>query len=121
VIPECGPDAHLAPCRHTINFDPPDTAAFGAFYARHVEALAGSINDAADPDKVARACYGAAVLYAIFVGFCGLQVSRAEGQASFTRIAARTALPFSGLAAGEDLAYMQMVVHQRFPRGVQLS
>lgn len=52
-----------------------DWIAFGSFYARHVEALAGSVNDAPDPDKVARACYGAAVLYAIFVGFCGLQVS----------------------------------------------
>ncbi|ORX37638.1 hypothetical protein BD324DRAFT_622693 [Kockovaella imperatae] len=58
----------------------------GALYSRHVEALTGSTKDASDPDKVARACYGAAIIYAAFTVFCG----------------------------------MQMMVHQRYPRGVQL-
>ena len=48
--------------------------AFGSFYSRHVEALTGSTKDARDPDAVARTCYAAAVVYAIFVAFCGLQV-----------------------------------------------
>ena len=48
--------------------------AFGAFYAKHVEALTGSTEDAEDPDKVARACYGAAIIYAAFTVFCGMQV-----------------------------------------------
>ena len=52
-----------------------DSVVFGSLYSRHVEALTGSVNDAADPDKVARACYGAAVVYAAFTVFCGLQVS----------------------------------------------
>ncbi|RSH93206.1 hypothetical protein EHS25_007559 [Saitozyma podzolica] len=60
--------------------------AFGAFYSRHVEALAGSIHDAKDPDAVARVCFYAAIVYAAFVAFCGCQ----------------------------------MMVHQRYPRGVQL-
>jgi len=60
--------------------------AFGSFYSRHVEALTGSTKDARDPDAVARTCYAAAVVYAIFIAFCGLQ----------------------------------LMVHQRYPRGVQL-
>ena len=51
------------------------TSAFGSFYARHVEALTGSVNDADDPDKVSKACYAAAIIYAAFIAFCGLQVS----------------------------------------------
>ena len=76
LIADLGQAVTWAPT-HNVRAEDPDTdcAAFGSFYARHVEALAGSVNDAPDPDKVARACYGAAVLYAIFVGFCGLQVS----------------------------------------------
>lgn len=49
--------------------------AFGYFYSIHSEALTGSTEDAKDADKVAKACYAAAIIYAIFVGFCGLQVS----------------------------------------------
>lgn len=60
--------------------------AFGAFFSHHAFALTGSKNSPEDPDKVAKMCYGAAVVYAIFVAFCGLQ----------------------------------MVVHNRYPRGVQI-
>ncbi|KAK1923669.1 hypothetical protein DB88DRAFT_492035 [Papiliotrema laurentii] len=60
--------------------------AFGSFYARHVEALTGSVNDATDADKVSKVCYAAAIIYAGFIAFCGLQ----------------------------------MMVHNRYPRGVQL-
>lgn len=52
--------------------------AFGIFYGRHVEALVGSTEDAKDPDAVSRACYAAAIIYAAFIGFCGLQVSLAR-------------------------------------------
>lgn len=51
-------------------------AAFGLFYGNHVEALTGTNEDPADPDAVSRACYFAAVIYAAFIAFCGLQVSR---------------------------------------------
>lgn len=53
--------------------------AFGSFYARHVEALTGSTEDAKDPDAVARVCYVAAIVYAGFVAFCGLQVGSCMG------------------------------------------
>lgn len=53
-----------------------DRAAFGGFYSRHVEALTGSVNDAKDPDRVAKICYAAAIIYAAFIAFCGMQVSR---------------------------------------------
>ena len=55
--------------------------AFGSFYSRHVEALTGSKNDAKDPDRVAKVCYAAAILYAAFIAFCGLQVSGYKAQA----------------------------------------
>ncbi|RXK37988.1 hypothetical protein M231_04774 [Tremella mesenterica] len=48
--------------------------AFGSFYSHHAEALTASTEDPRDPDSVARTCYAAAVIYAVFVGFCGLQV-----------------------------------------------
>jgi hypothetical protein len=51
-----------------------DLVAFGSFYARHVEALTGSVNDAKDADKVSKVCYAAAIIYAGFIAFCGLQV-----------------------------------------------
>ncbi|ORY34650.1 hypothetical protein BCR39DRAFT_513830 [Naematelia encephala] len=60
--------------------------AFGSFYSRHVETLTGANTDAKDPDAVARTCYAAAIVYAAFMVFCGLQ----------------------------------MMVHNRYPRGVQL-
>ncbi|WVN90875.1 uncharacterized protein L203_106118 [Cryptococcus depauperatus CBS 7841] len=60
--------------------------ALGSFFSRHVEVLTGSTNDPTNPDMVARTCYAAAVIYGIFVAFCGLQ----------------------------------MIVHRRYPRGVQL-
>ena len=31
-----------------------NNVAFGSFYSRHVEALTGTVNDAKDPDKVAK-------------------------------------------------------------------
>ncbi|KAL7425203.1 hypothetical protein Q5752_000891 [Cryptotrichosporon argae] len=60
--------------------------AFGSFYSRRVEALTGSTKDTDYPDAVAKTCYAAAVVYAGFVAFCGLQLA----------------------------------VHNRYPRGVQL-
>lgn len=48
--------------------------ALGSFFSRRVEVLTGSVNDPADPDLVASTCYAAAVIYAIFVAFCGVQV-----------------------------------------------
>ncbi|KAL0245584.1 hypothetical protein I315_03986 [Cryptococcus gattii Ru294] len=60
--------------------------ALGSLFSRRVEVLTGSVNDPADPDLVASTCYAAAVIYAIFVAFCGVQ----------------------------------MAVHKRYPRGVQL-
>jgi hypothetical protein len=60
-----------------MNFDRylrPATA-FGSLYARHAEALTGSTEDADDPDRVAKACYIAAAIYAGLVVFCGSQVS----------------------------------------------
>ncbi|WVQ84510.1 hypothetical protein IAT38_006664 [Cryptococcus sp. DSM 104549] len=60
--------------------------ALGSFFSRHVEVLTGSTSDPENPDMVATTCYAAAVIYAAFVVFCGLQ----------------------------------MAVHRRYPRGVQL-
>lgn len=48
--------------------------ALGSLFSRRVEVLTGSVNDPADPDLVASTCYAAAVIYAIFVAFCGVQV-----------------------------------------------
>ncbi|WVQ74311.1 hypothetical protein IAR50_003909 [Cryptococcus sp. DSM 104548] len=60
--------------------------ALGSLFSRRVEVLTGSTKDPEDPDLVASTCYAAAVIYALFVAFCGVQ----------------------------------MAVHRRYPRGVQL-
>ncbi|WWD20367.1 hypothetical protein CI109_104843 [Kwoniella shandongensis] len=60
--------------------------ALASAFSRHVEVLTGSKNDPKDPSVAAATCYAAALIYGIFVVFCGLQ----------------------------------MAVHRRYPRGVQL-
>ncbi|KLT45821.1 hypothetical protein CC85DRAFT_226784, partial [Cutaneotrichosporon oleaginosum] len=48
---------------------------FGYFFAHRAEGLTGSKEDPEDPDFVAKICYTSAIVYAVFVVFCGLQVS----------------------------------------------
>ncbi|GMK56608.1 hypothetical protein CspeluHIS016_0304480 [Cutaneotrichosporon spelunceum] len=59
---------------------------FGYFFAHRAYALTSSEEDPKDPDFVAKLCYTSAVVYAVFMVFCGLQLG----------------------------------VHSRYPRGVQL-
>ncbi|GFZ49721.1 hypothetical protein JCM24511_07124 [Saitozyma sp. JCM 24511] len=72
--------------------------AFGAFYSRHVEALAGSTHDAKDPDAVARVCFYAAIVYAAFVAFCGCQYALVPSAPSQINLAAVHKLLKGGLA-----------------------
>lgn len=51
---------------------------FGYFFAHRAEGLTGSEEDPDDPDFVAKICYTSAIVYAVFVVFCGLQVGTAE-------------------------------------------
>lgn len=90
--------------------------AFGAFYSRHVEALVGSTHDVRDPDAVARTCYAAAVIYAVFVAFCGLQVSLGS---PLPDLPVHRETDAHGPTKA-DWIMPQMMVHSRYPRGIQL-
>ena len=46
----------------------------GAAFSRHAEVLLGHKDDPPNGQKVAEMCYSAAVVYAVFVLFCGCQV-----------------------------------------------
>ncbi|KAF8311832.1 hypothetical protein DL93DRAFT_2082758 [Clavulina sp. PMI_390] len=44
-------------------------------FDHNVQALMGSVESPHDGHAVAKLCYSAAIVYAIFVGFCGCQLS----------------------------------------------